>query len=51
LLLSWGTTLLGGKPFSNWVTNLAYLETWLFRVSGSRQSNLDYTIKNRSWNV
>lgn len=41
LCLSWGTTLLGGKPFSNCVTNLAYLVTWPFRASGSKQSNLD----------
>lgn len=42
LNFSWGTTLLGGKPFSSWVTNLEYLETWLFKNSGSKLSNLDY---------
>lgn len=51
LYLSWGTTLLGGKPFSNCVTNLAYLVTWLFRASGSKQSNLDYGKKKRGKNT
>lgn len=46
--LSWGTTLLGGKPFSSWVTNLAYLVTWPVRTSGSKQSNLDCGIKKKN---
>ena len=34
-----GTTELGGRPFSNCMTVLAYFITWLLKVSGLRSSN------------
>ena len=39
LALILGTTPLGGSPFSNWYTVLAYLRTCAFSVSGCSSVN------------